>query len=64
MTFQSELARELFHRLPTETQLIYTRMEEMLADCGKFLHVLAVSRGDNASEILIGISEQPYSFSR
>lgn len=58
MTFQSEVAKELFHKLPTDTQLLYTRMEEMLADSGKFLHVVAVTTDGNRLEILIGISNE------
>lgn len=64
MTFQSELAKELFHKLPAETQLLYTRMENMLADAGRFLHLVGVTTDGVRLEIHVSVSEQPHGLTR
>lgn len=64
MTFQSELARELFHKLPAEKQLLYARLEEMLANAGCFIHLIGVTCDGIRLEINVSVSEQPYGLTR
>jgi len=60
MTFDSDVARNAFHSLPTDTQLAYSRMEYLLADTGRAMSVCAVSvapQGDRL-EVMIRITDQ------
>lgn len=64
MTFHSELSKQLYYNLPAEKQVLYTRMEEMLADAGNHLHLLAVATDGSRLEIHVSISEQPHGLTR
>lgn len=55
MTFGSETVQLLFHELPTDVQVDYLRLEEQLANAGKFMHVDAVMAWDNKLEVIIRI---------
>lgn len=58
MLFRSEVARELFHELPTDTQVEFARLEELLANCGKILYVEAVMRGERSLEVVVRVCQQ------
>lgn len=61
MTFQSEAIRELYHMLPTDKQLFYTRMEEMLANSGKYFHVISLAHNEKELQVIVCISEELHS---
>lgn len=64
MTFSSELAREQFHKLPTEVQVTYSRLEEYLANTGKYLQCHAVTTDLKTKlDVLVCISEKLYNTS-
>lgn len=58
MTFASEMVQCLYHKLPTEKQLQYSRLEEFLADTGKSLHVDGVMQLDSELELVVRVREQ------
>lgn len=58
MTFASELARTVFHRLPTQTQSDYCRLETEFAKQGKFVQVQAVCAEAGELEVTVRISEK------
>ncbi len=58
MTFASEACRTLFHRLPTDRQVEYSRLEESLSMDGKALHVESVMANENRLEVVVRISEK------
>lgn len=58
MTFATDVARNLFHRLPTDVQVKYSRLEEHLAMDGKMLHVECVQQHEGRLEVLVRISEK------
>lgn len=58
MKFGSEVTRMLYHSLPTEVQVSYSRLEERLADDGKELQIESVMLNDNDLDVVVRISEQ------
>ena len=58
MTFQSELARKLFHELPTDIQITYSHIEQYLAGTGKILHVVTLIRDDKELQVFVCITEE------
>lgn len=60
MIFASEPARNLFHALPTDTQLQYSRLSEHAAQSGRVLEVLGVMKDELTSrlEVIVRISEK------
>jgi len=61
VTFSSEVAREQFHKLPTEVQVTYARLEEFLANTGKYLQCHAVTTDlKTRLDVLVCISEKLY----
>lgn len=61
MIFSSEVAREQFHKLPTEVQVTYARLEEYLANTGKYLQCHAVTTDHKTKlDVLVCISEKLY----
>lgn len=58
MTFANDLVRMLYHKLPTEQQVQYSRLEEFLANSGKVLHVDCVMQLDHELELVIRVREQ------
>lgn len=58
MTFATDLVRDQFHRLPTETQRHYSEMEKTLADWGKHCRIESVQAFADELEVLVRISEK------
>lgn len=58
MTFSSEEVRILYHQLPTAQQTEYASWEESLAQKGRRLHIDAVTKQSNISEVVIRIVEE------
>lgn len=58
MIFSSEVARALFHRLPIDRQLSYTRLAQSLAAEGKLLCIASVMIADGQLECGIRINEK------
>lgn len=55
MTYQSDLVRLTFHKLPTEVQMLYMKMEEMLAHAGKHTHIVGVMSDGSRLEVVMHI---------
>ena len=55
MTFASELVRTAFHKIPTDRQVTYSRLEERLAADGMGIHVEAVTTDGALLEVVIRI---------
>ncbi len=57
MTFASDTVRQLFHELPTATQVMYSDMEQRLAKQQRRIHIDAVMRNNTILEVIIRIFE-------
>lgn len=58
MTFATDLVQNIYHELPTDTQVLYTRMEEGLARNGQQLHIESVMADENILEVVIRIRQK------
>lgn len=58
MTFASDVARSIYHSLPTQVQVDYSRLEEFLANTGKQLHVESVMSAMDQLEVVVRVREE------
>ncbi len=58
MTFASDLVQGIYHELPTETQLLYSRMEDKLAMSGQQLHIESVMADERILEVVVRIRQK------
>lgn len=59
MTFSSDAVREVFHGLPTQTQLDWALFEVSLSQSGKLLHIDYVGfSADSKLQIFIRVEEK------
>lgn len=58
MTFESDDIRILYHTLPTETQVLYSEMEERLAKKIMSLHIEDVIIFTTSLEVVIRITDE------
>lgn len=58
MTFASDVARSIYHSLPTQVQVDYSRLEEFLANSGKQLHVESVMTAMEQLEVVVRVRQE------
>ncbi len=56
MRFASELVRHLFHELPTDKQVEFSRLEQQLAEAGSLVQIDSVMPYDDKLDMVIRIT--------